>query len=67
MLKELQPYSNFQDKIKQDLHDVQLNKDSRQKMQDQKLRQITGILTEKQNIMAEELRLKCNELAGLTK
>lgn len=47
ILRELDPYFNFQDKIKGTLNDISTGKEQRQKMFEQKIRQIKYQLSEK--------------------
>lgn len=65
VLHGLDPYFNFQDKIKTTLNDISTGKEQRQKIFEQKIRQIKYQLSEKQNIMQQDLRFKWRELEML--
>lgn len=67
MIRELDPYFKFHDKVAPDLLNINAGREHRIKIQDQKIRLVKQQLRDKKNYMAQQLRLKCLDLAELEK
>lgn len=64
-INQLDPYFNFQDQIKPTLANIEAGKDQRQKIQENKIRQMKQQTREMKANMAATLKSKYNELADL--